>query len=472
MDKPCYIEWPVGMLELGFITEEEFDEYCIQLLKSMYGNVDAALKFFKTYKEHVTKVILLNQSRADPCVFIKKDDQGRVVLLATVFVDDTVLLGIRTEIDRYKTEITKRFGYTDLGKLTKHLGVWYDELRDKNGERYIVATMPQHVNGIIKTYEDHTGEEAKEFETPGSPGKSTEKFLGEAHEPEMYRKIVGKIMYLVTKLYPEGSNAARELARQFGNPSKEHWKELERFIGYLKKNKHNVKLTYRKPKDLRVLSNVDSNYATNKEDRRSVSGAIHTIGGTIVNWISKTQESVTMSSTEAEYVSMASGACEVKFLQQLLNEIAFCTMPGILLEDNTGAIYLVRNQQVGQRTKHIDVRWHFIRELYERKELTVKFVRSENNEADINTKNVPVKILNVLAENIREGNLNARRNWDQIIHDIDDDAVYLTNASVQREDVEKWIRNVCETYEEEGSVRRVCFNLSRGTQSELSFYVD
>jgi hypothetical protein len=169
---------------------------------------------------------------------------------------------------------------------------------------------------------------------------------------------------------------------------------------------------------------------------------------------------------------MASGACEVKFLQQLLNEIAFCTMPGILLEDNTGAIYLVRNQQVGQRTKHIDVRWHFIRELYERKELTVKFVRSENNEADINTKNVPVKILNVLAENIREGNLNARRNWDQIIHDIDDDAVYLTNASVQREDVEKWIRNVCETYEEEGSVRRVCFNLSRGTQSELSFYVD
>jgi hypothetical protein len=71
------------------------------------------------------------------------------------------------------------------------------------------------------------------------------------------------------------------------------------------------------------------------------------------------------------------------------------------LEDNTGAIYLVRNQQVGQRTKHIDVRWHFIHELYERKELTVKFVRSEHNKADINTKNVPVKILSVLAENIR-----------------------------------------------------------------------
>jgi hypothetical protein len=151
-------------------------------------------------------------------------------------VDDTVLLGICTKIDRYKMEITKHFGYTDLGKLKKHLGVWYEELRDKNSERYIVAMITHYVNGIIKIYEDHTGEEVKEFNTPGSPGKSTEKFKGEAHKPEIYRKIGGKIMYLVTKLYPEGSNAARELARQFRNPSKEHWKELERLIGYLKKN--------------------------------------------------------------------------------------------------------------------------------------------------------------------------------------------------------------------------------------------
>jgi hypothetical protein len=68
----------------------------------------------------------------------------------------------------------------------------------------------------------------------------------------------------------------------------------------------------------------------NKEDRRSVSSAIHMIGGTIVNWIWKTQELVMMSSTEAEYVSMVSGACEVRFLQQfLLHGITFCTMPGI-----------------------------------------------------------------------------------------------------------------------------------------------
>ena len=94
----------------------------------------------------------------------------------------------------------------------------------------------------------------------------------------------------------------------------------------------------------------------------------------------------------------------------------FCTTPGILLEDNMGAIYLVTNQQVGQMTKHIDVRWHFIQELYETGKIAVKFVRSEKNEADINTKNVSVKLLNVLASNVREGNLYARQNWDEIVH--------------------------------------------------------
>jgi hypothetical protein len=317
--------------------------------------------------------------------------------------------------------------------------------------------MPELVDDIIRLYEKHFGKLVKEYDTPGTPGECTEKHAGEAIDHEMYRKLTGKIMYLVTKLLIEGSNAARELARQFGNPNDAHWEELGRFVGYLKRHRKLVKLTYRKPKDLRVLSNVDSNYATDKETRRSVSGAIHTIGGTIVNWMSKTQQSVTLSSTEAEYVSLATGACEVKFIQQLLKEIAFCTTPGILLEDNTGAIYLVKNQQVGQRTKHIDVRWHFIRELYDAGKIAVKFVRSENNEADINTKNVSVKLLNVLASNVREGNLHARQNWDTIVGEVDSQSVLLVHALVQREDVEIWIRDCEESrITQSRSVRRVC----------------
>ena len=130
---------------------------------------------------------------------------------------------------------------------------------------------------------------------------------------------------------------------------------------------------------------------------------------------------------------------------------------GILLEDNTGAIYLVKNQQVGQRTKHIDVRWHFIRELYEAGKIAVKFVRSENNEADINTKNVTVKLLNVLASNVCEGNLHARQNWDEIVKGVDTQSVLLAHSLVQREDVEIWIKRCEESrVNQSQSVRRVC----------------
>ncbi len=90
-----------------------------------------------------------------------------------------------------------------------------------------------------------------------------------------------------------------------------------------------------------------------QEDRRSVSGGIHMVGETIINWMSKTQAWVTLSSTETEYCGLALGAMQVKFVQQLLEEIAECKTPGRILKDNTGAIFLVKNQQVGRRTKHI-----------------------------------------------------------------------------------------------------------------------
>jgi len=179
----------------------------------------------------------------------------------------------------------------------------------------------------------------------------------------------------------EGCNASRELARYFTGPKE------EQYICGLSQGKHILKITYRKPRELRIVGNVDSDYATNKSDQRSVSGCIMTLGGgTITNWFSQTHRSTTLSSTEAEYCALATGAQEVVFQTMLLGEITGQRNPAILLEDNTGAIFLVKNQQVGPRTKHIDVRHHFIRELHEDGSLVVKYTESEDNEADITTK--------------------------------------------------------------------------------------
>jgi hypothetical protein len=181
-------------------------------------------------------------------------------------------------------------------------------------------------------------------------------------------------MYLFTKLLVEGCNTARELSKHFQKPVEEHWKELERFVGYINGNQENIRIAYRRPKELRPMAMVDSNYATNTDDRRSITGEIFTVGGMITNWISKTQGSVTLSSSEAEYVGMATAAQEVRFTQQLLEEVMSCVLPAIIYEDNTGTIFLVKNQQVGQRTKHISIRAHFIRDLWSQGHLDVQFV--------------------------------------------------------------------------------------------------
>ena len=112
---------------------------------------------------------------------------------------------------------------------------------------------------------------------------------------------------------------------------------------------------------------------------------------------------------------MATGAQDVVFQTMLLEEITGVRKPAILLEDNTGAIFLVKNQQVGARTKHIDVRHHFIRELHEDGSLIVKYTESEDNEADIMTKNVVVLLLKKHTENVRNGTMFCYEKWDEII---------------------------------------------------------
>ena len=143
------------------------------------------------------------------------------------------------------------------------------------------------------------------------------------------------------------------------------------------------------------------------DNRRSVTGLITTIGGMVTNWISKTQPIVTLSSTEAEYVALSVSAQDVKFQHMLLTEMCPDKPPPTarIHEDNTGAIFLSKNKQVGGRTKHIDVRHHFIRDLIHMKILEVVFVRSEENVADILTKHVSEILFKKHAEKLLAGHV-------------------------------------------------------------------
>ncbi|KAI2500145.1 Mitochondrial protein [Fragilaria crotonensis] len=128
-DKPVYAEWPEGMVDLGFITEGERQKYCIRLTRAMYGGVDVPRLFMKTLYKYLTGEMKMSQSEVDPCLYYWKDKAGNATLLAVVHVDDVALIGDKTNIEKFKTELKKRFNISDLGQLKKHLGVWYSGRR-------------------------------------------------------------------------------------------------------------------------------------------------------------------------------------------------------------------------------------------------------------------------------------------------------------------------------------------------------
>ena len=327
--------------------------------------------------------------------------------------------------------------------MKRHLGIWFEWIESENGEKSIKMHMDDMAIKIVKEYEKLMGNTVKEWATPGYPSFKLMKPTNESEivDEKNYRSMVGKVMYYVNKVCPVCLSITRELAKYFACPTKTHWKALTRLVGYIKRNIGKGRLL-KKPKELRIVAFTDSDYA-NGEDRKSVTGGVVTLGGTPTSAISKTQTIVSLSSTEAEYIALSTVAQEVLFQSQILDELVGDqhVKPSVIFEDNLGAIYLTKNSQISQRTKHIDVRHHFIRGLIDNKVLDIKFVKSRMNASDIMTKNVKEDLFLKHQKSIDGGTINY--NEKEMIIEDDDDIPAKKNivekgrdGETKREDVE------------------------------------
>ena len=398
---PVYIEYPEGTVEYGYITEEEKRTCVARLGTTMYGTVDASLRWKKTYTSHIKDVMKMKQSRCDPCVLYlqkmnKRTNQLETVLIIAITVDDTLLAGRTSAVLWFKQKIAKKFKITDLGRLKKHLGIDYEWLKDENGDTMLAATMLPYESDMVKQMEEAIGKEVKIRETPARPGSVLAKNQGEMIEQTKFRSFAGKTTHWVKKLGHECGNANRELCSHMSNPGEEHWNAAIWFAGYLKFAECNA-LLFRKPKRLRVDAKMDSNFATNPDTRKSVSAVHITIDNavTLVN-SSTNQKTVSISTTNAEYIAAAKGYQEVLFCHQWIDEVlgeGVVEKPADCWTDNMGAKFLVKNDKISENTKHISIRAHFMRECDENKETDMKYLRTELMTPDVNNKNTPVKLL-------------------------------------------------------------------------------
>ena len=218
-------------------------------------------------------------------------------------------------------------------------------------------------------------------------------------------------MYLAVSTRPDIAYTVRALSQFNVRHGMELWNAAKRVLRYLKSTS-NYGLTFKKTgKDL--VGYVDADWAGCPDDRRSYTGYAFIFGNAAVSWEAKKQRTVALSSTESEYMAMAEGAKEAIYLQNLLEEFGIQKRSTVLYNDNQGAQALVKNPIFHARTKHIDVRHHFVRDAFESKLIEPTFLRTEEMPADILTKSLfgrkhynCIRMLNV---NEHDASLNTKK---------------------------------------------------------------
>ena len=256
-----------------------------------------------------------------------------------------------------------------------------------------------HQPHLIKKIEKKFGSMVKNlqtYKTPGTPGGSilrTTEMKITPEQQKIYRSGVGMLLYLVKHSRPDIANAVRELSKALDGTSPAAYKELMRVLKFVLDTRNmSLKIQPNKQDSLTewdIVAFSDSDYAGDSETRISIAGFILYLMGVPISWKSKGQKGVTLSSSEAEFVALSEAAKEVKFVYQVLQSMGVkVRLPIVVRVDNIGAIFIGSNVTVSQRSKHIDVRYHFVREFVHDGFIKIIFVRTRDNDADIFTKNL------------------------------------------------------------------------------------
>ena len=297
----------------------------------------------------------------------------------SIFVDDLIISAEETEAKKVRKMLMSEFKMRDLGNLSWILGIRVERNKEK-----IELSQQAYINTILEKF---GMENSKPTSTP-LPFK-WDNNVTDATAPfeniKLYQQIVGSLIYLSNKTRPDISFAVGLLARHMSKPTKHDYDLSKRVMRYLNGTRE-LKLTYNKIEPIAGFS--DASYAEDKIDRKSTSGYVFMMNGGAISWRSVKQRIVTLSSMESEYVALNDAAKEGLFLKQLINEQNPTNQrkPMIIYEDNQSAIKTAENRIHNDRSKHIDIRHHFIREQVEKKKVQIKYVPTAYQTADIFTK--------------------------------------------------------------------------------------
>jgi hypothetical protein len=411
-----------------------------KLKKSLYGLKQAPRNWYLLVRKFILDSMRYKACVSDPCLFWRRSRTGRLMLLF-LFVDDFQSSFHREDAEEWaeqKQLLVSRFNTKDMGPSTWILGMRITRDRAArtiklDQELYVtkalekygfaeckVAATPELVASGNKSMFLRAQEQQSEQQSEQEPEQESEQQSEQQSEqkPNMflhkekelderldaagalrYMELTGTIMYAAVATRLDSAHAAYRLARNMQAPTRRDMQAAERVLRYLAGTR-DVGLMFgsrngttvgdsrgRSNLQVDVCAYADADWANSKTDRKSVSGWVAKLNGDVISWSSKKQRTVALSTCEAELYAEAEAIKEVLWLRGMLKELGLHTQLGsIIYGDNQSAIAVSKNGIKGERTKHVDIKYHFVTETVERGDVVLKWIPTTEQQADIFTK--------------------------------------------------------------------------------------
>ncbi|KAH9685900.1 hypothetical protein KPL70_014158 [Citrus sinensis] len=380
-----YVDQPQGYVKKG----DELKVY--KLKKTLYGLKQAPQAWYSRIEAYLFKQGF-ERCPHEHTLFVKQSEGGNILIIS-LYVDDLIFTGNNESMfEEFKKSMEKEFDMSDLGKMRYFIGV--EVVQNENG---IYLSQKKYAKEVLDRFGMRESHPSKNPIIPGC--KLTKDENGVKVDETEYKQDVGCLMYLAATR-PDLMYVLGLVSRYMGCPTELHMQAVKRVLRYLR-GTMNLGLQYKRNGTNKLEAFTDSDYVGDLDDRRSTSGHVFMLSSCAVSWSSKKQPVVTLSTTKAEFIAAASCACQGVWMRSVLEKLGHAQNESTVIHcDNNSTIKLSKNPVLHGRSKHIDIRFHFLRDLT--KDGTVKLVycSTQNQIADIMTKPLKLEVFEALREGL------------------------------------------------------------------------
>jgi hypothetical protein len=371
LTETVYVEQPLGYVIKGK------EEQVYKLHKALYGLKQAPRAWYSKIEKYFIKEGFVKCPH-EATLFVKNDDRQNWLIIS-LYVDDLIFTGNNSILfQKFKSSMMKTFDMTDLGKMRYFLGI--EVTQNDHG---IFICQGKYAKEILERFNMDKSNSVCSPIVTGTKLSKNDK--SDEVDSTQFKQMVGSLMYL-TATRPDLMFAVNLIARFMEHPIETHLMAAKRIMRYIR-GTIDLGIWYKKGKQAELVAYSDSDYGGDVDDRKSTSGYVFMLGSGAVSWSSRKQPIVTLSTTEAEFIAAAHCVCQGIWLKRILDCIGLEQNKCLTIFcDNSSTIKLSKNPVLHGRSKHIDIRFHFLRNLSSDGTIELMHCASQDQLADIMTK--------------------------------------------------------------------------------------